>query len=237
MPNTTVRSDLEPLPRDFYLEPTPGVAKSLLNCLLISESADGCVVGRITETEAYTHDDPACHAFRGMTPRNAPMFGTPGFSYVYFTYGMHFCFNVVTAMEGFGEAVLIRAVEPLEGWELMARRRSLILEEETWRSEEGKKGRHEVPTPDPMHITTSSNIKMAKRLCGGPAMLCQAFGFGKEHNSLDLTAGEGVWITSPAAENREADSTQILSTPRIGISINKDVLWRFTLRDDPYTSR
>lgn len=112
------------LSRRFYARDPVLVAPDLLGRTLYRQTREGLLSGRIVEVEAYKgSDDPGSHGFRRMTPRNVVMFGPPGHLYVYFTYGMHFCSNVVTGSDGTASAVLLRAVEPLDGREIMARHR------------------------------------------------------------------------------------------------------------------
>ncbi len=111
------------LKRDFYARDPVTLARDLLGRILFYRTAEGLIAGRIVETEAYTgEDDPASHAFRGPTARNAVMFGKAGMAYVYFTYGMHHCLNVTAETPGKAGAVLLRGLEPLSGIELMRSR-------------------------------------------------------------------------------------------------------------------
>ena len=148
------------LPRSFFRRSTVEVARALLGHLLVRSAGGRLLVARIVETEAYVgEDDPACHAACGRTARNAVMYGPPGHAYLYFTYGMHHCLNVVTGREGYPAAVLIRAAEPLEGVERMRALRGM-----------GEGG------------AARDNL-----VASGPARLCQALGLDRRHNGLDLT--------------------------------------------------
>ena len=112
------------LPRKFYNRPTLTVARELLGARLVYISRGKTLAGLITETEGYIgEEDLACHANAGRTKRTDPMYGEPGHAYIYFTYGNHWMLNVVTEKEGFPAAVLIRAIQPVEGVEVMMKRR------------------------------------------------------------------------------------------------------------------
>jgi DNA-3-methyladenine glycosylase len=120
-----MRRSIVKLPRSFYQQPTLDVARQLLGKYLVRRHGEGTTVGRVVETEAYVGpEDKACHASRGRTPRTQVMFGSAGYAYVYLIYGFHHMLNLVTEAKDFPAAVLIRAVEPLQGMELMAARRA-----------------------------------------------------------------------------------------------------------------
>jgi DNA-3-methyladenine glycosylase len=151
------------LPRDFYERPTLEVARDLIGKVLVHEMPGGMTSGVIVEAEAYIGEsDPACHAAPGPTRRNAPLYGPPGMAYVYLNYGIHYLVNAVTESEGWPAAILIRALEPLDGEMLMRRRRARFA------------GRT-VAAFQPME------------LCKGPGNLTRALGISLRQNLLDLT--------------------------------------------------
>ena len=148
------------LPREFYDRPTLTVAKELLGKVLVHRTPAGDAAGMIVETEAYIgEDDPACHAAPGPTRRNAPLYGPPGFAYVYLNYGIHYLVNAVTEADGHPAAVLIRALAPVDGIRLMEKRRA----------------------PDGRHIDSSG-------LCRGPGNLTRALGITLTENLNDLVS-------------------------------------------------
>ncbi len=202
---------LTKLPRRFYTRPTLTVARDLLGLFLVRRIGGQLLVGKIVEVEAYLGEkDPASHAYRGKTRRNEVMFREGGYLYVYFTYGMHFCCNVVTESEGKGRAVLLRAVEPVAGFGEMIRNRSASS-----------------GTPP------AQRDALARWLCSGPARLCQAFRIGRRENGTDLCAGS-IWIAKARGPNQRI---AIGRSPRIGISGAREKRWRFTLKGNPFVSR
>lgn len=194
---------------DFYQRPTLVIAQGLLGAVLVHESPAGCLCGRIVETEGYlTPGDDACHAYRGETPRNRVMFGPPGHAYVYRSYGMHDMLNVVTEHAGVAAAVLIRAVEPLEGAAVMAERRGLI---------------------GGARVATALSPRL---LAGGPGRLCQALSIDRSLNGHDLTTTP-LYLLAPSTP---VEAGTVVQTTRIGITRSVDLPWRFYLRDSPAVS-
>ena len=188
------------LSRSFYNRPTLDVARDLLGKVLVHNRRGVVTSGVIVEVEAYIgEDDPACHAAPGPTARNAPLYGPPGFAYVYLNYGIHQLVNAVTEAEGAPAAVLIRALDPLDGVDVMRRRRL--------RQAKGRKTR------------PRAEIALAD-LCRGPGNLTMAMGIGPELNRADLT-GDRLYI-----EDRGIAIGRVVWTPRIGIRVGTEQPWR-----------
>ncbi|MBI5660604.1 MAG: DNA-3-methyladenine glycosylase [Ignavibacterium album] len=165
------------LPREFYTRPVLKVAKELLGKILIKIERNKILAGKIVEVEAYDGNiDEASHSFRGKTKRNEVMFREGGYFYVYFTYGVHHCCNVVTGKEGHGAAVLIRAVEPLTGINTMAMRRF---------------SKRKITDKELVNLTN------------GPGKICQAFAFDRTHSGLDLTGNNVFIIDAPSLKKSE----------------------------------
>jgi DNA-3-methyladenine glycosylase len=195
------------LKSDFYNRATLEVAQELIGKVLVHRTADGTAAGRIVEVEAYIgEDDPACHAAPGLTERNAPLYGPPGIAYVYLNYGLHYLVNAVTEAEGSPAAVLIRALEPVDGLALMRKRRSSAR----WR-----KGK---PVPQD------------HELCRGPGNLTAALGITLEQNTVPLTR-RPLTIEDDGFEARE-----VTWSPRIGISVGTERMWRCALGGCPSVS-
>jgi DNA-3-methyladenine glycosylase len=195
------------LPADFYRRPTLEVARDLIGKVLVRRSPQGVTAGAIVEVEAYIgEDDPACHAAAGPTDRNAPLYGPPGRAYVYLNYGLHDMMNAVTEEEGRPAAVLIRALEPLEGLPLMRRRRARA----PWR-------RGKPPVTD-------------HELCRGPGNLCRAMGITLADNTRPLTRG----VLTIRDQGR--GSGEIVWDTRIGIRVGTESPWRATVKGHPCVS-
>jgi DNA-3-methyladenine glycosylase len=197
------------LTRRFYDRPTLDVARDLVGLVLVHNRRGVVTSGIIVEVEAYIGEaDPACHAAPGPTARNAPLYGPPGYAYVYLNYGIHCLVNVVTESQGSPAAVLIRALDPLDGIEVMRRRRARAM-----------KGRRTATAP----IETSD-------LCRGPGNLTMAMGITLAENRLDLL-GDRLYI-----EDRRLPRGEIAWGPRIGIRVGTESPWRAWRRGHPAVS-
>jgi len=188
------------LPRTFYARPTLEVAPDLLGKVLTHRTPAGVTSGMIVEVEAYIGEsDPACHAAPGPTKRNAPMYGPPGHAYVYLNYGVHYLVNVVTEPRSCPAAVLIRALEPIKGLDLMRRRRR-----------RSRTARH----------TTRVVALADAALCSGPGNVTHAMGITLKQTGVDLV-GDTLWV-----EDRGIPIEDIAWGSRIGISVGKERPWR-----------
>jgi len=217
---------MELLPREFFDRPSTEVAPDLLGCVLWHDSPEGLVAVRLAEVEAYQGaNDPASHAYRGQTARNKVMFGPPGHVYVYFTYGMHFCANLVCQPAGRAEAVLLRAGEVVAGAELAARRRARENGLSANGQAEGNGGA-------PGNGRTWRAVDLAR----GPARLCQALGIDRQLDGADV-CGPGSPLGIGPAGPADSAAAQVISTgPRVGISQAADRPWRYWLAGDGHVS-
>ncbi len=196
------------LPRETFARGSVEVAPALLGCVIEHETAEGLVAVVLTEVEAYQGQaDPASHAYRGRTARNAVMFGPPGHTYVYFTYGMHFCVNLVCLPEGTASAVLLRAGRVIEGEDLARARRSTP----------GPHGRDLARGPARLCQALAINRSQDGADVCDPASPLRV--------RRPAQAGE---VPLPGAA--------ISSGPRVGISAAADLPWRFWITGDPTVS-
>jgi DNA-3-methyladenine glycosylase len=214
------------LPRSFYLRPTVQVARDLLGKYLVRRYRGKSLAGKIVEAEAYCEGDPASHSYRGKTKRNEVMFRGGGHLYVYFTYGMHFCANVVTREAESGEAVLIRAVEPIEGLEIMMKNRfrthDLTIHQLT---------NHQSTT----HLRRGRIRlwrKLLLNLTNGPAKFCEAYGIAREQNGTDLLGNEISIL-----KGEKISPGRIGRSARIGVTNGREKKWRFYVKGNPWVSK
>ena len=197
------------LSREFFNRDPVTVGRELLGKLLIRREGRKLLAGRIVEDEAYLGaNDPAAHAYAGLTPRNAVLFGPPGHAYVYFIYGNHYCLNVSCMPEGVGEGVLLRAMEPVFGLQAMALARG--QEPPTW-----------------------SRASQLRLLSSGPGRLSEALGITRARdNDKDLTSRRSdLWFADDGYRPE-----RIAATPRIGIKKAIEQPLRFVIAGNPFVS-
>lgn len=198
---------MDPLPASFFDRSTVRVAQDLLGARLVHDHPEaGRLVGRIVETEAYTEDDPACHASHLSTDsealpnegRGRDLFAAPGTAYVYLIYGMHWLLNVVTEPKGTAGAVLIRAIEPESGVDFM---------------------------------TNARDVRRRVDLTNGPGKLAEAFDVDEDVHGADLTRPPLYFV-----EGSEVEASRVAQSSRIGISKAVDRQWRWFVAESPFVS-
>jgi len=220
------------LDRGFFDRPGVQVAPELLGLVLWHDSPAGLVAGVLTEVEAYAGQaDPASHAYRGRSNRNAVMFGPPGHAYVYFTYGMHFCVNLVCEQAGQASAVLLRAARIVQGAELAAirrrpRARTAAAEQPGQAEQREQPGQPRLP----------GRVLAERDLARGPARLCQALGIDRSLDGADVCGtGTPMGIGAPPGW-APAPASAISTGPRVGVSQAAEVPWRFWLTSESSVS-
>lgn len=219
---------------DFLENPSDVAAPLLLGCTLTRtitlNGEKHKLVARIVETEAYDQDDPASHAFGGPSERNAAMFGPAGHLYVYVSYGMHHCCNVVCGPEGFGSGCLVRAVEPLEGVEVM---RELREAGRAGKAHTGHAGKEQAERAGKAQAERARKHPLKLRdLTNGPGKVCAALDIDKGLYGHDLTVEPLVLEFAPLLPGET-----IGRSPRVGISKNIDAQKRFFIEGNAFVSR
>jgi DNA-3-methyladenine glycosylase len=210
------------IPRDFFARHSVQVAPELLGCVIEHQTAAGLVAIELTEVEAYAgQSDPASHAYRGKTARNAVMFGPPGHAYVYFTYGMHFCVNLVCLGDGSASAVLLRAGRVIEGEELARARRT-----------GGPRGVRGDGSP------REKTAILFRDLARGPARLCQALDIDRTQDGADVCVADSPLRARwpDASTTARSAEIKVASGPRVGVSSAAEVPWRFWIEGEPTVS-
>jgi DNA-3-methyladenine glycosylase len=207
---TIMKKPTSLVPRNFYNRDPRLVAPELLGKILVRREGRKILSGRIVEVEAYLgENDPAAHSACGPTPRNAVMFGPPGFVYVYFIYGNHYCLNVSCLPQGTAGAILFRALEPMEGIEEMAVARGISI----------------------------AGPKDLKNLTSGPGRMAEAFGVTRPRdNGKDLTSKKSdLFIAEDPAKDYDR-ARRVLTTPRIGLTKASELPLRYVLAGNAFVS-
>jgi len=203
---------LKRLNSKFYHQNTFEIARGLLGKFIIRKIGKKNLIGKIVETEAYYGPhDLASHASRGKTERTKIMFDQPGTAYIYLIYGMYYCFNIVTEAKDFPAAILIRAIEPIYGFEQI---------------------------PKNLKRPLAQNSILNTKIANGPGKLCRAFKIDKSLNGENLIISKKLYLAKNFKE--KIKPSQIKSAKRIGVDYAgkyKDKLWRFYLKDNPFVSK